>query len=131
GRPGCDFSFSGLKTAVAHALREQPRLEDVAALFQAAVLDVVADRLRNGLAMARERAPDLQALVAAGGVASNAALRALLQDIAGAEGLRLVVPPPALCTDNAAMIAWAGVERLRLGLISDLTAPARARWPLS
>jgi N6-L-threonylcarbamoyladenine synthase len=74
--------------------------------------------------------PDTNALVVAGGVAANAYLRACLAGLAEEQGLRLIVPPPTLCTDNGAMIAWAGLERLALGLTDDLTAPARARWPL-
>jgi N6-L-threonylcarbamoyladenine synthase len=74
--------------------------------------------------------PELDTLVVAGGVAANRALRTRLADLAARNGRRLVVPPPALCTDNAAMIAWAGVERLRLGLTDALDVSGRARWPL-
>ena len=132
GRPGCDFSFSGLKTAVAQAVARTPApaTADVAAAFQAAVADVLADRTRNAVAAARALHPGLDRLVLAGGVAANAHLRARLAALAGELGLRLSVPPPHLCTDNAAMIAWAGLERLRLGLTDDLGVAARARWPL-
>jgi len=132
GRPGCDFSFSGLKTAVRQALATEPApaVADVAASFQAAVADVLADRVAHAAAMARQQAPGLSHLVMAGGVAANQALRATVADAAAAARLTLLAPPPALCTDNAAMIAWAGAERLRAGLGDDLAAPARARWPL-
>jgi N6-L-threonylcarbamoyladenine synthase len=132
GRTGCDFSFSGLKTAVRQAVERTPppAPADVAASFQAAVADVLADRTRNAVAMARRVAPGITALVLAGGVAANAALRARLAEVAAGAGLPLAVPPPRLCTDNGAMIAWAGLERLAAGLVDDLEVPARARWPL-
>ena len=103
---------------------------DLCASFQAAVVDVVVDRTRVGLRAFRERAGHPTALVVAGGVAANQAIRGRLQRLAAEAGLRLVAPPLELCGDNGAMIAWAGLERLRLGLIDDMTAPARARWPL-
>ena len=132
GRPGCDFSFAGLKTAVARAFARQPRPRavDLAASFQAAVADILADRSRHAIAIARQLSPGLTHLVLAGGVAANQALRARLQQVAVGQGLAFVVPPAALCTDNAAMVAWAGLERLALGLVDSLGAPARARWPL-
>jgi N6-L-threonylcarbamoyladenine synthase len=132
GRAGCDFSFSGLKTAVRHLVQEarEIEVEDVAASFQAAVADVLADRTRNAIAAARELRPEIGALVVAGGVAANKQLRARLDSVAGEAGLALVAPPPRLCTDNGAMIAWAGLERLRLGLVDRLDFKARARWPL-
>lgn len=132
GRAGCDFSFSGLKTAVRHALNAptRPAPADLAASFQAAVADVVADRVTHAAEQARARHPDLATLVVAGGVAANQCLRARLAATAEALGLRLAIPAPDLCTDNAAMIAWAGIERLRRGLTDPLDAPARARWPL-
>ncbi len=132
GRPGCDFSFSGLKTAVRHALAgpTPPTPADMAASFQAAVADVVADRVTHAAELARTRHPGLETLVVAGGVAANQALRTRLTEIADDLGLRLAIPAPDLCTDNAAMIAWAGIERLRRGLTDPLDAPARARWPL-
>ena len=137
GRVGCDFSFSGLKTAVRHAVEAlgagRPGVRDAADLcagFQAAVADVLADRARNAIAVFRDRWPDGDTLVIAGGVAANLALRARLAAVAGEAGLRLAAPPPALCTDNAVMIAWAGIERLRLGLTDGLDASPRARWPL-
>ncbi len=131
-REGANFSFSGLKTAVRYLLEREPgaRPADVAASFQAAVVEVLVDRTRRAIAMARARDGATAHLVVAGGVAANRAIRGAMAELAGSEGLDLVVPPPRLCTDNAVMIAWAGVERLRLGLIDDLSAPARARWPL-
>ncbi len=137
GRPGCDFSFSGLKTAVRHAVEALPPGEpgerdvaDLCAGFQAAVADVLAERTANAVAAFRERCPGGEALVVAGGVAANRALRARLAEVAEEHGLRLVAPPGELCTDNAAMIAWAGIERLAAGLSDGLDAAPRARWPL-
>jgi len=135
GRPGCDFSFSGLKTAVRQALAglEEPTDRDRADLcagFQAAVADTLADRVEHGIAMFRERHPGARDLVVAGGVAANAALRGRLSATAAQHGMTLTAPPLSLCTDNAAMIAWAGLERFRRGMVDDLDAPARARWPL-
>ena len=136
GRPGCDFSFSGLKTAVrqtvealGHAPDEQERA-DLAAAFQAAVSDVMVDRARHALDWFADRHPGARRLVIAGGVAANQALRQALGKLATARGFSLSVPPMALCTDNGAMIAWAGMEKLRLGQVDGLDAPARARWPL-
>ncbi len=139
GREGCDFSFSGLKTAVRRITEEQPLspqdVADVAASFQRVVGDVVVDRSRNamGLFTARFGRADGRPwpLVVAGGVAANAALRARLETAATKSGFTLVAPPKELCTDNAAMIAWAGAERLRAGLTDRLDAPGRARWPLA
>jgi len=133
GRPGCDFSFSGLKTAVAqevarHGAGALPAAlaADLAASFQQAVVEVMADRARHALAMA----PQARLLVVAGGVAANGAIRATLAGAAAAHGARLVAPPARLCTDNAVMVAWAGIERLRLGLSDGLDAAPRPRWPL-
>lgn len=135
GRAEADFSLSGLKTAVRlEAERVRPLtptdVADLCASFQAAIVDVLIDRTRAGLRAFRTVAPRPHALVAAGGVASNGAVRRALARFAGETGLRLVVPPPELCTDNAAMVAWAGAERLALGLVDDLTVAARPRWPL-
>ncbi len=138
GRPGCDFSFSGLKTAVAQRLASlpagealpRPRAADLAASFQAAVADVLADRIAHALAMM----PAATLLVAAGGVAANAVLRARLSRLAEAHGLGFAAPPLRLCTDNAVMVGWTAIERLRAGLgagLGDaLDAPPRPRWPL-
>jgi N6-L-threonylcarbamoyladenine synthase len=135
GRPNADFSLSGLKTAVRlEAERVSPLtgtdVSDLCASFQAAIVDILADRVRVALRLFQQRCGPTSALVVAGGVASNAAIRSALLRFSGETGIRLVVPPPALCTDNGAMIAWAGIERLRLGLIDDLTVAARPRWPL-
>jgi N6-L-threonylcarbamoyladenine synthase len=137
GRPGADFSFSGLKTAVRLAVEaarplDETTVADLAASFQAAVTEAVVDRCRS--AMSRFRAGhdlDHATLVLAGGVAANKALRAGLQAVAGDEGFRLIAPPHILCTDNGAMIAWAGAERLALGLADDIDVAARPRWPLA
>ena len=134
GRTGCDFSFSGLKTAVASILSGMPAgplalpdAADLAASFQAAVTDVMADRVAHALAMM----PEARLLVVAGGVAANQAIRARLAELASQAGLPWAAPPLRLCGDNAVMVAWTGIERLRLGLTSGMDAPPRPRWPLS
>ena len=119
------FSFAGLKSAVARAVGQHPAA-DIAASFQQAVVDSLVDRTRRAL----ERVPEATALVVAGGVAANESVRAALTGLAGAQGLPFVAPPLWLCTDNAAMIAWAGAMRFDAGLTDRLDAPARARWPL-
>jgi N6-L-threonylcarbamoyladenine synthase len=135
GRPNADFSLSGLKTATRLAaesvapLRERD-VADLSASFQAAIVDVIEDRMRVALQLFRERVGVAQALVIAGGVAANQAIRSTLARFTAQAGLKLVAPPINLCTDNGAMIAWAGIERLRLGLTDDFSAPARPRWPL-
>ncbi|WP_448582948.1 tRNA (adenosine(37)-N6)-threonylcarbamoyltransferase complex transferase subunit TsaD [Thermaurantiacus sp.] len=121
------FSFAGLKTAVLRAVAAGGHgTADLAASFQAAVTDCLVDRTGRALA----RFPEATALVAAGGVAANGAIRAALEAVAAQHGLPLVVPPPALCTDNAAMVAWAAIERRQAGLADDPEMPARPRWPL-
>jgi N6-L-threonylcarbamoyladenine synthase len=135
GRQDADFSLSGLKTALRlEAEKIAPLSEgdvrDFCASFQQSVVEVVADRLRAGLKMFRERYGKPNALVAAGGVAANQAIRKVLHQVAFETGTVLVVPPAALCTDNGAMIAWAGTERLALGLTDTLDAPPHARWSL-
>ncbi|TVR10626.1 MAG: tRNA (adenosine(37)-N6)-threonylcarbamoyltransferase complex transferase subunit TsaD [Salinarimonadaceae bacterium] len=135
GRPKPDFSLSGLKTALRiEAERIAPLSEqdvaDLCAGFQSAVTDTVVDRTRVALRTFGDLAERPTALVAAGGVAANQTMRRGLQRLATEVGLKLVAPPVELCGDNGAMIAWAGIERLQLGLIDDLAAPARARWPL-
>src|SRR5262245_50253308 len=135
GRADADFSFSGLKTAVRlEAQRIAPLskddIADMCASFQQAVTDVVADRLSVGLELFRAAYGAPTALVAGGGVASNRAIRLVLHAVAREAHTVLVVPPPELCTDNAAMIAWAGAERLACGLTDPLDVSPRARWPL-
>jgi N6-L-threonylcarbamoyladenine synthase len=137
GRPEPHFSLAGLKTALRHAAQARAPLgeqdvADLCASFQEAVADIVKDRTARAFEICSERlGPGAQkALVVAGGVAANTRLKTALEEVTRAHGFRLVVPPPALCTDNAAMIAWAGAERLARGLTDDLSAPARARWPL-
>jgi len=135
GRPDANFSLSGLKTAVRNEASRLTSLEpqdirDLCASFQAAVLESTADRLSVGLRLFHERFGPPRALVAAGGVAANHAIRGALQDVAAKAQTTLVIPPPALCTDNGAMIAWAGAERMALGLTDTMDAPPRARWLL-
>jgi N6-L-threonylcarbamoyladenine synthase len=135
GRPKPDFSFSGLKTAVRFEVERTGALTasdiaDLCASFQAAVVDSIIDRCRAALRLFRESAGQPNAMVVAGGVAANGAVRRAMMRFCGEAGLRLVLPPPNLCTDNGAMIAWAGIERLSLGMIDDLTFAARPRWPL-
>jgi N6-L-threonylcarbamoyladenine synthase len=137
GRPGADFSFSGLKTALRLAAEAASPLSgkdvaDLAASFQAAVTDVVADRTRNAMALFRAMHPEAEApaLVVAGGVAANLAIRAALDKVAGERGFRLVAPPPRLCADNGVIFALAGADRLALGLTDGIETAARARWPL-
>jgi N6-L-threonylcarbamoyladenine synthase len=135
GRPNADFSLSGLKTATRLAAERaaplsQRDVADLCASFQAAVVDVIVDRMRVALGLFQGAAGVARAIVIAGGVASNGAIREALQRFCAQAGVPLVAPPAKLCTDNGAMIAWAGVERLRLGPVDDLAAPARPRWPL-
>ncbi len=133
-RAGCDFSFSGLKTAVALLVAAEPpgalpraRVADIAASFQASVTDILGDRLEHALVLC----PDASAIVVAGGVAANGAIRARLAEVAARRGKPLIAPPLRLCTDNAVMVAWAGLERLRAGMAADtLAAPCKPRWPL-
>ena len=121
------FSFAGLKSAVLRARDAGVHsAEDIAASFQQAVIDCLIDRTRRAL----RSAEGATALVVAGGVAANGAIRSALQGLAAEHGLRFVAPPLWLCTDNAAMIAWAGAERFAAGLTDPLDVPARARWPL-
>ncbi|UWR22436.1 tRNA (adenosine(37)-N6)-threonylcarbamoyltransferase complex transferase subunit TsaD [Sulfitobacter sp. S190] len=137
-RAGCDMSFSGLKTAV---LRQRDALmdtgtltaadqADLAAGFQAAVVDVLAEKTRRALAVYLALAPDDPCLCVAGGVAANMAIRTALTEVAAGAGARFVAPPLALCTDNAAMIAYAGLEQMATRGPDDLGLSARPRWPL-
>ena len=140
GRPGCDFSFSGLKTAVRQAAialdREHPLSAgdkaDICAGFQAAAAEAVVDRLARAMGRFGDDFAHIKApvLVVAGGVAANKALRGALGAACAQNGFKLVAPPLDLCTDNGAMIAWAGLKRLERGLTDGLDVPARARWPL-
>lgn len=121
------FSFAGLKSAVLRARDSGLHsAQDIAASFQQAVVDCLIDRTQRAL----ELAPEATALVVAGGVAANGAIRAALEALASANGLPFVAPPQWLCTDNAAMIGWAGVERFEAGLFDGLDFEARPRWPL-
>lgn len=122
------FSFAGLKSAVLRAHEsEQFRAADIAASFQQAAIDCLLDRSRRAL----ETMSEVGAFVVAGGVAANAQVRQALEGLAASRGLRFVAPPLELCTDNAAMIAWAGLERLAAGANGDpLDVSARPRWPL-
>jgi N6-L-threonylcarbamoyladenine synthase len=138
GRAGSDFSFSGLKTAVAQLIAglatdgalDPGDAADVAASFQEALADAVCDRTRNALETFASVFPQARTLVVSGGVAANGHLRTRLATLAEQYGFDLKAPPLALCSDNAAMVAWAGVERLRLGLSDRLDFRPRPRWPL-
>ena len=135
GRRDANFSLSGLKTAVRNEASRFSQLtgkdiSDLCAGFQAAVLESTADRLSMGLKLFAEQFGPARALVAAGGVAANQAIRGALQEVAAKAETTLIIPPPALCTDNGAMIAWAGAERLALGMSDTMDAPPRARWLL-
>ena len=139
GTEGCDFSFSGLKTAVRLLIEKEVAragglnddiVADVAASFQQAVVDVLNDRVHNALTMAK-REHHLTAPAVAGGVAANKTIGEGLQNLAAQHGVPLVVAPPALCTENGVMIAWAGMERLKRGVADGLDVEPRARWPLT
>jgi N6-L-threonylcarbamoyladenine synthase len=126
------FSFAGLKAAVARVVGDYPP-EDIAASFQAAVVDCLVDRTKRAIDRAAGTgagAGGATALVVAGGVAANGTVRAALATLAANRGMRFVAPPLWLCTDNAAMIAWAGAERFAAGLTDPLDVAARPRWPL-
>ena len=136
-RAGCDLSFSGLKTAVVQTIARlgpdgptRAQAADIAAGFQQAVVEVLADRAAQAMDMMRERWPEARLLVVAGGVAANSRVRLALTQAAAAGGFQMVAPPLRLCSANAVMGAWAGIERLRLGLTDDLLTAARPRWPL-
>jgi len=134
GRDDCDFSFSGLKTAVrlviAEASKNQPLtqeiIQDVCASFQEAAVATVRDRMLHACG----RAAGIKQLVVAGGVAANQKIRTMLMEVAATHGMEMLAAPPALCTDNGVMIAWAGIERLKLGASDTLETEPRARWPL-
>ncbi|MDB5666016.1 tRNA (adenosine(37)-N6)-threonylcarbamoyltransferase complex transferase subunit TsaD [Cypionkella sp.] len=138
-RPGCDMSFSGLKTALLRArdaltaekggLTVQDR-RDLCACFQVAVAEVLAEKTRRALAIYADLCPDEPALAVAGGVAANTAIRARLESLCAQSNTRFLAPPLWLCTDNAAMIGWAGIERYRAGVVDGMDLVARPRWPL-
>ena len=133
GREGCDFSLSGLKTAlrqIVHSQQDAVDRANLAASFQAAIVDILVDRTRAAMRRYANESPSDRRLVVAGGVAANQVIRAALQSVALEEGFDLAVPPPALCTDNAAMVAWAGLERTEASLFDELSVQPRARWPL-
>jgi N6-L-threonylcarbamoyladenine synthase len=137
GREEPHFSLAGLKTALrqraeAAAPLSERDVSDVCAAFEAAVCDVITDRVGRAMDIAESAfAPGAQRwLTVAGGVAANKSIAAALQKLASARGFKLAVPPPALCTDNGAMIAWAGAERLARGLVDGLDFAAKPRWPL-
>src|SRR6476646_249911 len=135
GRVEANFSLSGLKTALRQEAEKVAPLSDqdvadLCAAFQQAVVDVVSDRMRAGLRIFREKFGGPTALVVAGGVAVNQSIRRALGRVASEQGTVLVAPPPELCTDNGAMIAWAGAERLARGMTDTLDVTPRARWPL-
>lgn len=138
-RPDCDLSFSGLKTAVLRA-RDQVIAQnggiplqdrrDLCAGFQAAVSDVLVEKSRRALEIYLELQPLVPALAVAGGVAANTHIRSALQALCARMGVRFTAPPLRLCTDNAAMIAWAGIERFVTGTVDPSDLIARPRWPL-
>lgn len=138
GRPGCDFSFAGLKTAVRQAIQSMPAGEaddrlaaDLCASFQVACGDVLADRVQAALGQFAADFGTCERMVIAGGVAANGYLRGRMEEVLSGQGVQLCLPPPALCTDNGAMVAWAGLERFRLGQTDSLCTSPRPRWPLT
>jgi N6-L-threonylcarbamoyladenine synthase len=134
GREGADFSLSGLKTALRQVVRttplDQTATADLAASFQAAVVDILVDRTRSAMRRYRRELAGGLRLVVAGGVAANMSVRQALAALCREEGFEPKITPPYLCTDNAAMVAWVGVERFDLGWLDDVNAAPRARWPL-
>ncbi len=143
GKPGCDLSFSGLKTAVRHiiegfspdgtienAVLSEKDKADLCACFQRAVLESLCSRLKNGIKIFKKEYPSGTHLVVAGGVAANTALRQSLEYLAGRYKLTFAAAPMKLCTDNGAMVAWAGMERFLAGMSDPLDFSPRPRWPL-
>ena len=136
-KPGCDFSFSGIKTAARTLLDKQPTpyseefINDFCSSFQASVVDCIINRLTNALNDERVKNTAPKTLVVAGGVAKNSAIRAAMEKLADEKGMLFAAPPMNLCTDNGAMIAWAGIENYVLGNIVKKTIAPRPRWPLT
>lgn len=135
GREGCDFSFSGLKTAVRRHIEQHDQFTeqdkaDLCASFQSAVAEILIDRLNHARAMLKEKGTTVKDFILSGGVAANQYIGGQLNQWSQAQHMRFICPPIALCTDNAAMIAWTGIERMRLGQISDILFEPKARWPL-
>lgn len=135
GRAGCDFSFSGLKTAVLRFVTDDMIEADkimLAAAMEDAVADVMLDRVRNAIEIFQTHYPTLQNvhIVSGGGVAANKTIKHHLTDLTAKHKMHFTAPPAHLCTDNGAMIAWVGVERFKRGWIDDLSIKARPRWPL-
>lgn len=127
GREGCDFSFSGLKTAVKKRVDSKEFApEDICAVFQKTIGEIIEDRLKNAFSMCRTKQ-----LVVAGGVAANKHLRSVIGNLCEQNNIRFIAPPLVLCTDNAAMIAWAGIEKFKLGQTDSFNFKPRARWSLS
>lgn len=135
GRAGCDFSFSGLKTAVLRHVAENISNNDkimLAAAMEDAVADVMADRIKNAIEIFKDKYPHkVKAhIVSGGGVAANLTIKERVTDLTATHDMIFTAPPAHLCTDNGAMIAWAGMERLQKGLVDDMSTKARPRWPL-
>ena len=135
GRSGCDFSFSGLKTAVRYKIDQLDNISsldkaDIAASFQKTVCDVLVDRCANAIKIFQEEFGTNQSFVVAGGVAANKSIRGALENLSEQQGIKFIAPPISLCTDNAAMIAWAGIERFSKGFFDDLDFIPKPRWPL-
>lgn len=132
----CDFSLSGLKTAVKRTVDATPNFSesdaaDVAACFQHAVADIIKDRLELAITQFKSHAPHANTLVVAGGVAANKFLLGAMSNVTNKHGFNLIAPPLRLCTDNAAMIAWVGIEKLLLGQQDSLDFEPKSRWPLA
>ena len=136
-KPGCDFSFSGIKTAARTFLSRETSpysdefINDFCASFQAAVVDCIINRLENAFGDARVITANPQTLVVAGGVAKNSAVRSAMEKLAIKHNVMFAAPPMNLCTDNGAMIAWAGIENYRLGRVVTTPIAPRPRWPLT
>ncbi len=136
-KPGCDFSFSGIKTAARTFLDKNPAphsdvfINDFCASFQASVVDCIINRLNNAMRDERVRGAAPKTLVVAGGVAKNSAIRGAMSDLARRYNMTFAAPPMNLCTDNGAMIAWAGIENYRAGRIVTTPIAPRPRWPLT